>query len=1468
MNKGTGKRLNPFQAVRKRPDWAIGSPLTVKDDKWIFSEENKTMIVKNITFNSGLFNIIREIGSNAIDNKWRSEQAQDDNENDYVIPLLKRIDFKVNIETGEISICNDGYQIPVEKQEFEYTDHRTNKTIIEEMYPAEIYFGDMFSGTNYDDLNEEDFVKEISKSKGRKTSGRNGMGAKAANIFSTSFTVEHTDTINKKKFIQTFRNGGQERDKPKVTSYRNKNGYTKITFTPDYKYFKFPNAENCKMTNNLYLFLKGYAYEIAMVTGVNVYFNEEKIMIKTLERYARLYYPNNKMCSLITPNGDELLLVEQHETEDESIDTVLQTSFINGIQTSRGGKYVEMSRDAIFSTLVRLFNSRKKKVEGKQLKTTAKKLYPYFHLFVRCEAIEPSFDSQTKEYCLSKINFYDTSNSKDKTQWTKTLEDCSNKILKWGFVSLLEEKLLSEIDKSNDKKEKISSGRLIMGKKLTEANKRRNEPLKCIMCITEGDSAKTLVTRGSNNPDYIGSFAIRGKFLNVSKATSRIANANKEIQSLKQILGLKSKIDYTNNENFKTLRYGKVWLMTDADSVSGNTPLLLRKNGKVVIKTIESLIGSNEYDSRNDNSKEYINNSENYEVWTENGWTTIRQVIRHKVHKRMYRVHTFSGFVEVTEDHSLLSKTGEEISPKTLELGTRLMISFPEPNYTNDVERKPEITNDEAYELGLHWNNEEIIPEDILNSPVLTRKNYYNGICTKYAATVITRNSMIEKITVHSTVVAHSLYYLIRSLGYDVTVDYFEDNAIVLYVYLSYINQDTTNVIRITDLGIINDYVYDLETENHHFQAGVGDLIVHNTDGIHIRGLLLNFFFREYPSLLQRNYVAGFNTAIVQLWYKVPKQKALQTKRFFTNTEYLNWLESNEYKRISKSIKETKYYKGLGTIEPKEASNYFKEPKIVEYESEKKTSKTMELGFGDKQQDKDDRKKWIKKRLIQEREGEEFEDMIYEGKINLDNFVNDQLILYHKESIRRAIPCLYDGLKDCQRKALYSTLKRKYSKQVKLVIAAGNVIADTAYHHGDTSLKESMIKMGQGFVGANNIPYFVNAGEYGSRLLGTSDSKTHAADRYLYFKLEDVIKTIFPEEDFDLYTQLEEDGESIEYSYFLPVIPMLLVNGANGIASGFSSDIPSYDPEELVVRIRDWIDDSDNLKDSERLVPWYNNYKGKIYLKDIDTDKPKWVSEGILEKGTGKKVNGQNDKGWYHIRELPVGMWTSDFKLWLDYLELGTSPEGKSWKKLNTKCLNTVLDYNRANSVHFMIKPSKEFIPDINTKGNMDNLRQEHSLSNMVAIDENDIPYRFKSPEEILVKYCEKRLDLYDRRRKYFLKVYKKNLNVASNKYRFVKAVVDKELDMYQLPEPLEENMLEIGLEKLGEEGEESFDYLLSMAMRSMTKKRMEELEKEVEKWKNSFKILKGKTPGDLWNEDLDRFEIAYKKFLKTRCEE
>lgn len=560
----TGQRLNPFQHVLKRPDTYIGSITT--SDKEIYILDS-TGAIKNETvpFNEGLYNIIREIGSNCIDNGWRSTEAK--------IPMTY-IKVTFNTETLELTFMNDGFFILAEKKSYDYEDHRTGKVISEQMYPAEMYFGDMLASTNYDD------------SVTRKTSGKNGMGAKATAVFSTIFTVEHTDPVAGKKFIQTFSNNGKSRTKPKLTAFTGKTGWTKISFIPDYERFGY-DIQSPNLKTNLVDAIRLYAAEIAAVSGIPTTFTlddtpPKKFIINTFDKYTRMFYPDvkrHKLGSIKLPNGDECVVVESHPFDplEEEMPECQHFSFVNGIRTVQGGVHVNAWRDTIMAAFVRAFNARTVKGGKTAVKTTAKKTYPYLTFFIKMEMDKPAFESQTKQ----KLNGRHTSEGSkqaavvadykiiptkklEATNVKEEIETLVNKMLKWNFIPTLEAKL-------SGKTEKKTLEKIPPSKKITDcANAKEGKPGSTLW-ISEGLSPKALIVNGVSTiddraMDSNGIFAIQGKFLNVKKALQKDIDKNEEIKILRSLIGLWStKVDFTKDENFKKLRYHHIRLATDMD---------------------------------------------------------------------------------------------------------------------------------------------------------------------------------------------------------------------------------------------------------------------------------------------------------------------------------------------------------------------------------------------------------------------------------------------------------------------------------------------------------------------------------------------------------------------------------------------------------------------------------------------------------------------------------------------------------------------------------------------------------------------------------------------------------------------------------------------------------------------------------------------------------------------------------------
>ena len=1244
----SGKRLNPFQHALLRPDTYIGSVVT--QTITTYALDDGEVVTRDVTYNAGLMNIIREIGSNAIDNNWRSQSTP---------TPMKCIKITWDGDNHQLTFWNDGAFISAKKHVYEYEDFRKKIVTKDELYPAEVFFGEMLAGTNFDD--DENVV--------RKTSGRNGMGSKNSVVFSEEFIVKHTDTDEKKQFLQIYTKNGTERTKPKLTVYNGKTAFTEISFKPDFARFKYP-IEDEDVEKDFIALLGMYVLEIAGVTALPVHFTVNDVKttyhFKTFDKYVRMLYPatsSHKLASITLKNGDECIIIESHTDPEsdiqETLDTVQHVSFVNGIRTRTGGVHVDAWKDAIFPTFVRAFNARKTRGKAAALKTSAKDVYPYITLFIRTESDKPQFDHNTKDVLNGPPYFvYPEGKSKvAKDEQARIKEDIENvitKMLKWHFIPLLEDKLLSRTGKSDSKATKTKE-RLGFGKKTHDAGAAPTNPEKCTLWITEGLSAKSFVMRGLSHIErgleYNGVFAIQGKFINVLKATKKEIDANPEAPKLMKFMGLKTGVKYDNDENFKTLRYHRVRFATDMDD-----------------------------------------------------------------------------------------------------------------------------------------------------------------------------------------------------------------------------------------------------------------------DGIHIRGLLINFFYTFWPELFEMDMISSFSTGAAKVWF--PGRKDKDAMIFFSNPEYKKWYDEEG---INKKIDEVKYQKGLAAINAKDIPFYFDVLKGVTYFTEGDDKEYMNLAFaGDKGKLKNDdkmsdlRKEWILRSSIpdeftkqklgestsqsEENISEDNEGYMYDGRMSISTFVDRQLIIYHKMARDRALPNIMDGLKDGQRKIVYAIRERNYKHTADLEKVSGAVKEISCYHHGAASLMNAIGNLAIRYPGSNNIAVLESDGEFGTRNFGPKGEDA-GQPRYISTKPEAIARLIYRSEDDPILTHNIADDKPVEYEFFLPVICMLLINGVTGIATAWSSNIPNYNPHDILRWTLAWLDDKHDQE--PRLIPWYREFTGPIeleYQKGVDTldrnNQPiKYRTSGILEECCGKgcklivgKKKCDGKPGWWHITDLPVGLWTENFKEdTLEYFTTGNPPKGTKKKKLEKKYITDYKNYSTANKVHFMIKPAKDWEPEIGTT--LKEMTSTASLTNMVIIDTNSYPLRYNSAEEILEAWCERRLVFYDKRYEYQLSALKRELLVAKNKYIFVKAVAEKKLEMVQRKDALEKDMIKLKLSKMlpekknadkteekdvtnddeeKDEGKDkaSFDYLLRMHIQSLTIEKSEELKKAIENIKKKIEDYKSKTPKDLWRADLHAFEVGYKKYL------
>jgi DNA topoisomerase-2 len=227
------------------------------------------------------------------------------------------------------------------------------------------------------------------------------------------------------------------------------------------------------------------------------------------------------------------------------------------------------------------------------------------------------------------------------------------------------------------------------------------------------------------------------------------------------------------------------------------------------------------------------------------------------------------------------------------------------------------------------------------------------------------------------------------------------------------------------------------------------------------------------------------------------------------------------------------------------------------------------------------------------------------AEVSYSDFVNKELILFSIASNTRAIPSIVDGLKPGQRKILYSCFKRNLVKEVKVAQLSGYVSEHSAYHHGEASLSGTIINMAQTYVGSNNINLLYPSGQFGTRAEQGDDA---ASPRYTFTNLCPITRLIFPQVDDNIVNYLDDDGQMIEPDYYLPVLPMVLVNGTSGIGTGWSTDIPNFNPRDIVTNIRH-LQKGEPMED---MHPWYKAFKGTIALEG--KTKTKYTVRGLIEK--------------------------------------------------------------------------------------------------------------------------------------------------------------------------------------------------------------------------------------------------------------
>lgn len=623
-----------------------------------------------------------------------------------------------------------------------------------------------------------------------------------------------------------------------------------------------------------------------------------------------------------------------------------------------------------------------------------------------------------------------------------------------------------------------------------------------------------------------------------------------------------------------------------------------------------------------------------------------------------------------------------------------------------------------------------------------------------------------------------------------------------------------------------------------------------DVDGFHIRGLLFNLFHTLWPSLMHGDsFITSMMTPIV----KARKNgKSTEVRNFYNLTDFDNW--KNSLSKDDAKVWSFKYYKGLGTSTEAEAIEYFQSMNMIEYKYTGENSDAkMDLAFNKKQADA--RKEWLSTYDRQNVLDYTTRNVSYE------EFVDKELIHFSNYDLERSIPCVVDGLKVSQRKILFACFKRGLTdKEIRVAQLAAYVSENAAYHHGEASLQAAITAMAQDFVGSNNINLLLPNGQFGSRRVGGKDA---SQPRYIHTLLNPVTVRTFMKEDMPILKYLDDDGFPIEPEFYVPIIPMVLVNGGLGIGTGFSTNIPCYNPMDIVRVLRrklntdkDHDDASLVLGETHDFVPWYNGFTGTI--TNTEGDGIKYVSKGVYTRVSPAKIR---------VTELPIGMWTEDFKVHLEeMLESKDTTVLKSYESnYDHVKVDFTLTFQSISVVDDLLSSMTESAGVVMNKfEHMFKLSSTRSLStsNMYLFNERGQITKYNNAMEILDAFFQVRLEYYNKRKEHKLCQLQHDVKVFENKVRFINEVVQGVIPVSTLTKAVLEDTLE---QREYMKIDDSFDYLTRIPIYNLTKDKVMELEADVVSSKTTFDRIAATSAQDMWLTDLDAFEKEYEKYIQTR---
>lgn len=436
--------------------------------------------------------------------------------------------------------------------------------------------------------------------------------------------------------------------------------------------------------------------------------------------------------------------------------------------------------------------------------------------------------------------------------------------------------------------------------------------------------------------------------------------------------------------------------------------------------------------------------------------------------------------------------------------------------------------------------------------------------------------------------------------------------------------------------------------------------------------------------------------------------------------------------------------------------------------------------------------------------------------MKLTDFFSTDYVDYAAYDNLRKIASVIDGQKNSSRKILYTVLEKNIKNEIKVSQLGSKVAEFSEYLHGN--LDNVIVNLAQTFPGTNNMNLMTPEGNFGTRF-----SQEASASRYIFTYGSNELFKYFNEEDTPVLVHQTFEGQKIEPRFYVPELPIILINGSEGISSGFAQKILPRSKENIIQAVKLWL--AGKTIPDHLFVPQFNGFSGTVTAGD---EVGQWYIAGLAEKTSSNTVL---------VTEVPIGYDLKGYLGVLDALE-------------EKKQIQSYKDLSEDDQFKFEVKFPRKALDAMSHAELLQKLKLVKRVTeNYTCMNELNKISVFESVQHLFAHYCDVKLAFVEKRKVYKLQKLQVDIELASSKWEFIQMVLNGSLVLNKRPKSDIERDLDAVESILKTNG--SYDYLLNMNLLSLTKERLERLESEIKNLKSEWKTLLEKEASELWGEAL-----------------